>query len=98
MTPLIVPPRRTAKGWQRYAVMILSSGLMAWCMPTETASCTACQERERQVSGCHIAPAESTRPGEDGPDRWRGGRSRESFSARGFRFVSPGEFWSSGIE
>lgn len=38
MTPLTDPPRSAAKGWQRYAVMILSSGLMAWCMPTETAS------------------------------------------------------------
>lgn len=56
ITPLIVPPRKTAKGWQRYAVMIcshrqrafladaidhrtLSSGLIAVCMPTDTASC-----------------------------------------------------------
>lgn len=38
MTPLTVPPRRTAKGWQRYDVMTRSSPSMAEHMPTETAS------------------------------------------------------------
>jgi hypothetical protein len=38
MTPLTVPPRRTAKGWQRYEVMTRSSPSMAEHMPTETAS------------------------------------------------------------
>lgn len=35
----MVPPRRTAKGWQRYAVMMRSCSSMASSIPMATASC-----------------------------------------------------------
>ena len=38
MTPLMVPPRMTAKGWHRYAVIMRSSLVIACSRPTDTAS------------------------------------------------------------
>ena len=49
-TPLRGPRGRAAKGWHRYAVMILSSGLMALCMPTETASCPIAKWQKPRMS------------------------------------------------
>jgi hypothetical protein len=46
-TPLMVPPRRTAKGWHRYEVMIRSFPSMADSIPMATASYSSRPTRKR---------------------------------------------------